>query len=119
MKCPDCGLEFDSSQQECPNCGCPASSCKFLEETIPQQTESNVPQKIEGQNIDSSQPKERKKTFEIVCYCLAGLSTLLFIFTPTSRGGYVNFDGSDTALRYEIAAFGWLIAGRLTAILNK
>jgi hypothetical protein len=62
---------------------------------------------------------QKPKTFEYLCYIFAGLCALMFFFTHTTSGSYVNFDGSNTALRWEIAFFGWLIVGRITALINK
>ena len=60
-----------------------------------------------------------EKYFEYLCYIFAGLCAIEFFLTPTTRGEVVNFDGSNTALRWEIAFFGWLIVGRITALINK
>lgn len=32
LKCTDCGIEFNSNLEECPNCGCPASECEKIAE---------------------------------------------------------------------------------------
>lgn len=64
-----------------------------------------------------------EKYFEYLCYIFAGLCALMFISTPTSRSSMgvevANLDGLNKALRWEIAFFGWLIVGRITALVNK
>lgn len=121
QKCPECGTIFSAQLSECPECGCPASNFFSAEDTLhPQEQGMNYQQAMnDSQHPNQPTPTPKKSSFEIVCYCLAGICAVLFIFTPTTRGGYTNFDGSSTALRWEIAAFGWLIVGRLTAIFNK
>lgn len=146
FKCIDCGQEFDTKFSFCPNCGCPSSSCQIIEEettpneeTVQQETaESEQPntdqqqaqqtqtqyaaQQMEPLTYDVPQPSKRRTqpgTFEMICYVLAGICGLLFIFTQSSSGGYVNFDGSNWKQIWEIAAFSWLIVGRLTALVNK
>ena len=57
--------------------------------------------------------------FEFLCYIFAGICAIAFFMTPTSRNEIVNLDGSYMALRWEIAFFGWLIVGRITALINK
>ena len=57
--------------------------------------------------------------FEFLCYIFAGICAFVYYKTPTTRNGAVNFDGSIMALRWEIAFFGWLIVGRITALINK
>ena len=32
LKCTECGMEFNSNLEECPNCGCPASECEKIAE---------------------------------------------------------------------------------------
>ena len=118
LKCNDCGYVFDGNKSECPNCGCPASDSRTVSEEQP--TSGNRKQnEIKHSNVHYPDAKRKPKTFEIVCYVLAGICAISFIFTSTTQSGYVNFDGSNIALRYEIAAFGWLIVGRITALINK
>lgn len=63
---------------------------------------------------------QNEKKFEYLCYILAGICALMFFFTPTTKDGEViNFDGSNQVLRWEIAFFGWLIVGRITALISK
>ncbi|MBR3284582.1 MAG: hypothetical protein IKI60_04635, partial [Alloprevotella sp.] len=67
-------------------------------------------------------PQPNKRTYgglEIACYCLAAICGIAWIFTQTTRSDYVNFDGSNIALRREIATFAWLIIGRLTALIDR
>lgn len=131
LRCGDCGTVFESNLQECPSCGCPASACSNESEQ-PQTTHHTNTNTNTGSSVSPETPpkeipqlpspmkgKRKMHPFEITCYCLAVICALLFLFTSTTSGGYVNFDGSNVALRHEIAAFGWLIAGRLTGILNK
>lgn len=131
LRCGDCGNVFESNLQECPSCGCPASACSNEPEQ-PQTTHhtntntgSSVTQETPPKEIpELSSPMEEKRKmhpFEIACYCLAVICAILFLLSlgSTTSGRFVNFDGSNQALRHEIAAFGWLIVGRLTGILNK
>ena len=111
LKCKECGMEFNSNLEECPNCGCPASECSVVNKGV-----NSSPQKKQQVNLPKAKSTD---PFEIVCYVLAGICAVLFFFTSTTRSGYVNFDGSFTALQYEIAAFAWLITGRITAVINK
>ena len=57
--------------------------------------------------------------FEYLCYIFAVICAFAFYKTPTTSNGVVNLDGSNMALRWEIAFFGWLIVGRITALINK
>ena len=57
--------------------------------------------------------------FEYLCYIFAVICAFAFYKTPTTSNGVVNLDGSNTALRWEIAFYGWLIVGRITALINK
>lgn len=34
IKCKECGMEFNSNLEECPNCGCPASECEEFNDNI-------------------------------------------------------------------------------------
>lgn len=146
FKCIDCGQEFDAKFSFCPNCGCPSSSCQIIEEETAlreepvqqETTESEQPyaglqqaqqplnqnagQQMEPLTYDIPQPSKRRTqpgTFEIICYVLAGICAVLFLIQQTSSGGYVNLDGSNRKLIWEIAAFSWLIVGRLTALVNR
>ena len=132
-KCNECGQVFDGNLQECPSCGCPASACS--DEPIQPQTEHDSYTNVgQGSTIPPNSaippnefqqfppPFNQKRSMdaiEILCYVFAGIFALSWLIQPTTSSGYVNFDGANTALRREIATFGFLILGRLTAILNK
>ena len=52
IKCPECGKEFSSFSDRCPNCGCPTSVVKKLieiEKSIPSKNENTI--KKEGNSI--------------------------------------------------------------------
>ena len=132
LRCNECGTVYSAQLTICPECGCPATDSVVVdEEDSPPNREDqvkgkNITMEPERKNVQREsqydnhlKPQKKKKTFEIICYCLAGLCALSAIFTSTTNGGYVNFDGSNSALRSEIAAFGWLIVGRITALINK
>lgn len=99
LKCTECGMEFNSNLEECPNCGCPASECSVVNKGV-----NSSPKNKQQVNLPEAKPQ---RPFEIVCYVLAGICAVPFFFT------------SFTALQYEIAAFAWLITGRITAVVNK
>lgn len=69
--------------------------------------------------METTKNNQRNEYFEYLCYILAGICAIMFVSTPTTKGTIVNIDGSNTALRWEIAFFGWLIVGRITALINK
>ena len=139
FRCKECGGLFAVGMNYCPGCGCPATVCETVDDGVPPPLDDEMPppppidgvagEKKMGTGRENVQkppqqpnfiiPEKKKNYFEITCYCLAGICGLLFLLTATTNGGYVNFDGSNTALRHEIAAFGWLIVGRLTALINK
>lgn len=129
LKCVDCGTIFESNLQECPSCGCPSNACTIEQEqpqTI-QNSNANFESRStneERQNEFQQSPppsyrKRKIRPFEITCYILAILFAIMWLLTQTTYGGYGNFDGANSALRKEIAAFGFLIVGRLTALINK
>ena len=129
LRCGDCGTVFESNIQECPTCGCPASACT-VEIEQPQPTNglnsSDSPNTTNSTPINENEQsnpiievKRKMHPFEVACYALAIIFAILWLLQPTTSGGYANAYGANQALMKEIAAFGFLIAGRLTAILNK
>lgn len=74
MKCPDCGLEFDSSQQECPNCGCPANECELL---------SISEDEYNGVTTDTGYQQEKtiKSYADAIWYTSIGAAALLALVT--------------------------------------
>ena len=139
FKCFDCGKEFKGNLSFCPDCGCPSSSCQRIEEqemtkeepirqqttndeqlnTVKQQSSQPYQKNLNSNYPQPQTPKRKAGTFEIVCYVFAGICAFLCMLQQTTSGGYVNFDGSNLRLFWEIAAFSWLIVGRLTALVNK
>lgn len=129
LRCPECGTVFDSNLLECPECGCPASACTIVPEQPQTTTDSNssessntineTPPNGNQQQNSIIEEKRKIRPFEYACYVLALIFAILWILQPTTSGQYVNFDGANRSLSFEIAAFGFLITGRLTAILNK
>ena len=118
IKCCECGLEFGSDHNECPNCGCPVSQ--------PDKTRLSAagngptagippyfPQQMPQQMPLPPNMGRHYSAFEIICYVFAGISAVLYILT------FFNYQMSNIALRHEIAAFSWLIVGRITALVNK
>lgn len=49
IKCTECGQIFDENLKQCPNCGCPASECKPIEDST---------EKTENTNTNNSEPKQ-------------------------------------------------------------
>lgn len=129
IRCVDCGTVFDSNLQECPSCGCPGNASTIVEEQpeaihdpnaiFESRPTSDNPHNKSRQSPPPLDEKRKMHPFEITCYVLAVIFALLWLVTQTTSGGIANFDGSISALRKEIAAFGFLIAGRLTALINK
>ena len=67
IKCPDCKQIFDGNLKQCPNCGCPASYCKPIGESIDDlksSTNSNTEhQRLINEETIHSQHNQTKSTY--------------------------------------------------------
>lgn len=126
VRCSECGEVFDSNLQECPTCGCPASASTILQEQteIVNNSYSDQNSTISDSQSEQQSPpplKEKREmdNFEKACYILALLSFIMSFLVSTSNGWIANLDGEIKELEFVIATFGFLIVGRLTALINK
>lgn len=128
IKCTECGQLMPEGVNRCPNCGCPVENAPAEQKTTAQPAQETP--EVEQQSTNSMTknppmsvyPQPNKRQYgglEIACYCFAAICGIAWIFTQTTRSDYVNFDGSNIALRREIATFAWLIIGRLTALIDR
>lgn len=86
LKCPECGIIINDTEQACPNCGCPASECSIFSENNktdnPQDSKKKTENKFGRINLLPGETVVASAEFNILpfiilCSALAIISIIL------------------------------------------